>query len=66
MASEMTVRAFGRFATHQTALGVRARLAYIFGREPELLDLTSTYPGSRGPAPAFGVPRRGRTTVAGR
>ena len=55
---EITVRAFGRFATHQTALGVRARLAYIFGREPELLDLASAHPGSRGPAPAFGVPRR--------
>ena len=55
---EITVRAFGRFATHQTALGVRARLAYIFGREPELLDLASIHPHSRGPAPAFGVPRR--------
>ena len=55
---EVTVRAFGRFARPQTALGVRARLAYVFGREPELLDVTPSDPDARRPAPAFGVPRR--------
>lgn len=51
------VRAFGSFSTAQTALGVRARLAYVLGREPELFDLG---PGRGLPAPAFGVPPLGR------
>lgn len=47
------VCAFGSFAATQTALGVRARLAYVLGREPELFDLGA---GAGRPAPAFGVP----------
>ena len=57
--AEMTVRAFGCFARPETALGVRARLAYIFGRDPVLSDVTPADPSSRSPAPAFGVPRQG-------
>ena len=56
--AEMTVRAFGCFARPETALGVRARLAYIFGRDPVLSDVTPADPSSRSPAPAFGVPRQ--------
>ena len=41
---EVTVRAFGCFARPQIALGVRARLSYVFGREPELLDVTPADP----------------------
>ena len=48
-----TVRAFGCFGQTQTALGVRARLAYVLGREPEIFDLG----GTRRPAPVFGVLR---------
>lgn len=47
----VAVRAFGSFGATQTALGVRARLAYVTGREPELFDT-----GAGRPAPAFGVP----------
>lgn len=49
----LAARAFGAFARAQTALGVRARLSYVLGREPELFDLGA---GSR-TAPVFGVPR---------
>jgi hypothetical protein len=56
--AEPTARAFGCFGRAQTALGVRARLAYVFGREPELFDVTPADPDARRPAPAFGVPRR--------
>jgi hypothetical protein len=56
--NEVRARAFGRFAQAQTALGARARLAYVFGREPELFDTTPADPEGRAPAPAFGVPRR--------
>ncbi len=52
-AGPLESRAFGAFAHAQTALGVRARLSYVLGREPELLDLGT---GSR-IAPVFGVPR---------
>ena len=52
-AAGVRVCAFGSFAATQTALGVRARLAYVLGREPELFDLG---PEAGRPAPAFGVP----------
>jgi hypothetical protein len=55
--AEMTVRAFGRFARPQIALGLRARLSYVFGKEPLLSDVTPADPSVRSPAPAFGVPR---------
>lgn len=51
-AGPVAARAFGDFARAQTALGVRARLSYVLGREPELFALG---PGEH--APAFGVPR---------
>ena len=54
---DMSLRAFGRFSSRETALGVRARLSYVFGHEPELYDLASADPDERRPAPAFGVPR---------
>ena len=54
---EVTARAFGRFAKPQSALSVRARLAYVFGREPELFDIAGTDARSSTPAPAFGVVR---------
>ena len=50
----VTARAFGAFGRAQTRLGVRARLSYVLGREPELFDLGDP----RRTAPAFGV-RRG-------
>ena len=56
--TELTVRAFGCFARTQTALGVRARLSYVFGREPELIDVSRRDPALRRPGPVFGVPRR--------
>ena len=56
--AEMSVRAFGCFARPETALGVRARLAYIFGRDPILSDVATADPSFRSPAPAFGVPRK--------
>ena len=46
----ITARAFGDFGRPQAALGVRARLSYVLGREPELFDL-----GPGRTAPAFGV-----------
>ena len=55
---EVTVRAFGCFSRPQVALGVRARLSYVFGREPEMLDVTPSDPDARRPGPVFGVPRR--------
>ncbi len=56
--NEVRACAFGALASRQTALGVRARLAYVFGREPELFDVTPADPEGRCPAPAFGVARR--------
>lgn len=56
--AEVACRAFGCFARRQTALGVRARLAYIFGREPELYDVSAPDPEIRRPGPVFGVARR--------
>lgn len=55
--AEVAVRAFGSFEARQTALGVRARLSYVFGREPEIFEV-----GSRAglPAPVFGIPRPDR------
>jgi len=50
-AGPVAARAFGAFARTQTALGVRARLSYVLGREPELFDLG---PGERF-APVFGI-----------
>lgn len=49
----VAVRAFGSFSATQTALGARARLAYVLGSEPELFDLG---PGAGRTAPPFGVP----------
>ena len=57
--TELTVRAFGCFARTQTALGVRARLSYVFGREPELIDVSRADPAFRRPGPVFGVLLRG-------
>lgn len=56
--AEVSCRAFGSFARRQTALGVRARLAYIFGREPELFDVSAHDPEIRRPGPVFGIARR--------
>ncbi|WP_299652891.1 glycosyltransferase [uncultured Jannaschia sp.] len=54
--------AFGTYPTRQAAIGLRAKLSYVFGSEPELHDLTndgwSGGAGSRGPV--FGMPRRGK------
>jgi hypothetical protein len=61
--AEVSARAFGSFASRQIALGVRARLAYVLGREPELFELGPAAPDRRRPAPAFGVPRRAPTSA---
>ena len=68
--AEVSARAFGSFASRQTALGVRARLAYVFGREPELFDAASgrarrapARAGLRRAAPRAGVPE-GRRAAA--
>ncbi|MFO1210136.1 MAG: glycosyltransferase [Amaricoccus sp.] len=58
--AEITVRAFGCFARMQTTLGIRARLSYVFGREPELFDTSPQDPALHRPGPVFGVPRRGQ------
>ena len=60
--TEVTVRAFGCFARMQTTLGVRARLSYVLGREPELVDVSPSDPALYRPGPVFGVPRRDRLT----
>jgi hypothetical protein len=49
--------AYGAFARRQTALGVRARLAYVLGHEPELCDTAPAEGDPRRPAPVFGVAR---------
>lgn len=54
--TRVPVRAFGSFRTGQTALGVRARLAYVLGNEPELFDVGT---GGGRPAPVIGVPPDG-------
>jgi len=54
---ELTVHAYGCFASGETALGVRARLAYVFNREPELHDITPADASLRRRAPVFGVAR---------
>ena len=59
----MTARAFGAFGRAQTALGVRARLSYVLGREPELFDARRPAP-DRGPV--FGVPPRAARRPAAR
>ncbi len=56
--AELSVSAFGCFPRGEMALGVRARLSYVFRREPELIDVSPADPGSRRPGPVFGVPRR--------
>jgi hypothetical protein len=50
-AGSVAARAFGDFTRRQTALGARARLSYVLGREPELFDLGP----QGGSAPVFGV-----------
>ena len=54
--------AFGLFPSRQAAIGVRAKLSYVFGHEPEIHDLPETAwsgpPGSGGPV--FGTARHGR------
>lgn len=55
--TDLTVHAFGNFASREVALGVRARLAYVFGREPALRDVPCGESGARVPATVFGVPR---------
>ncbi|MFO1142948.1 MAG: hypothetical protein U1E59_11225 [Amaricoccus sp.] len=58
--TEVAVRAFGCFARMQTTLGVRARLAYVLGREPELVDVSPSDPALYRPGPVFGVKRSDR------
>ena len=55
---DLTARVFGHFPRRETALGVRARLSYVFNREPVLYQVAPATPDLRHPAPAFGVPRR--------
>jgi len=52
--------AFGRFGSAQAAIGARARLSYVFGRDPEIVDLAGRGPlGDLGAEwPVFGVARR--------
>ncbi|WP_299819912.1 hypothetical protein [uncultured Jannaschia sp.] len=54
-------RAFGTFPSRQAAIGLRARLSYVFGTEPELHDLPERdWSGPAGAAgPIFGTPRHG-------
>ncbi len=59
---DVAARAYGRFAQTQTALGVRARLAYVFGKEPELCDVSPPDPDGQRPGPVFGVRRRAPET----
>lgn len=51
--------AFGRFGSAQAVIGVRARLSYVFGRDPEIVDLIGRGPlGDLGAEwPVFGVAR---------
>jgi hypothetical protein len=59
--------AFGRFANRQSVVATTAKLSYVLGRDPEIVDLNTigSVAGDVGPsAPVFGVPRRGRADVA--
>ena len=53
--------AFGTFPSRQEAIGLRAKLSYVFGREPELCDLSGdgAWNGAKSSGPVFGVPRHG-------
>ena len=50
--------AFGRFDSAQTLIGTRARLSYVLGRDPRMVDLAGAA-GFGGDMPVFGAPRRG-------
>ncbi len=52
--------AFGTFPSRQAAIGLRAKLSYVFGSEPDLHDLTEDAwsGGSNSGGPVFGTPRR--------
>ena len=64
-----TCVAFGRFASRQKLIGIRARLSYVFNKEPRIIDLTEDgTPGFDldGDCPAFGAPRRRAVRPSGR
>lgn len=51
---------YGRFETRQARIGLRAKLGYVFGADPDVLDVPSGLQdgGGRG-VPVFGVPIQG-------
>jgi len=53
--------AFGTFRTRQSMLGARTKLAYVFGREPQILDIAENAAedvDENRDCPIFGVSRR--------
>jgi hypothetical protein len=51
--------AIGAFATHQATISIKAKLSYVFGRDPELMDLADgpgAHHDARSGCPVFGVP----------
>ena len=53
--------AFGRFDSRQKLIGTKAKLSYVFNRDPKVINLRERgSPGSGlgGDYPVFGVPRR--------
>lgn len=58
--------AFGRFESRQAMIGLRARLSYVFGEDPEVVNLGEGEPVPfDADAPVFGVPRPGRRVAPG-
>lgn len=55
------VTAIGTFANRQSVIGTQAKLSYVFGADPEIIDLgaaSSREAGMRNGLPVFGVPVR--------
>ena len=52
--------AIGAFASRQAVIGLRAKLSYVFGADPDVIELDEAPGGfARCGSPVFGVPRAG-------
>jgi Glycosyltransferase family 28 C-terminal domain len=60
--------AFGRFSSRQAMIGIKAKLSYVFGCDPRVINLAEGGTASfdfGGDCPAFGVPRQGTPREGG-
>lgn len=59
--------AFGRFESRQAVIGLKAKLSYVLGEDPQVVNLGEGDPAPfDADAPVFGVPRREGTPAAPR